>query len=281
MEKMLVVVVDSENKAYEAAHALKELDQEGSISIYAEAVIQKTADSVLVLKESDPDFPIRTVGGTAIGALVGLLGGPIGAGIGAVTGALAGGFRDLYLTGVSTEFAGDISDTLAPGKCAVIADVSEEWVTPVDVRMEALGGTVLRSAKESVEAEQRAREAARVRAEIEQTKAEYAQARAQRKAKLQARIDKLNAQLQAQLNQVKQRLEQVKSETEAKVEALHARAEKARADVRTNLNAEAKRVRHDHKEFDTKMRHILAEQLRGAAARLEKEQPRQPEPVHR
>jgi uncharacterized membrane protein len=273
MEKMLVIVVDSETKAYEASRALKELDQEGSIWIYGKAIIQKNTDGAVTMKGLDPEFPVGTVAGTAIGAVIGLLGGPLGVGIGAATGTMAGGFRDLYVAGVSAEFVDDAAATLKPGKFAVIADIGEDWVTPVDVRIEALGGTVFRSPVETVEAEQRTREMARLRAEIEQTEAELAQAHADRKAKLQAKIDKLNAQLRAQLDQANQRQEQIKRETEAKVQALQGRVEKARGEVKAGLNAELKRIREGYEETNTKLRHLLAEHLRSAAAKLEKEQP--------
>jgi uncharacterized membrane protein len=277
MEKVLVVVVDSEAKAYEASRALQEIDREGNISVYAAAVIQRNADGTITKKHSATDFPVREIGGMAIGALIGLLGGPIGAGVGAVLGGLTGGFSDLDRAEVGAEFIDDVSATLTPGKFAVIADVSETWVTPVDVRMEALGGTVLRSPKKSVEAEHRARENARARAEIAQYKAEMAQASADRKAKLQARIDKLNARLEAQRAQAKQRSEQMKFEADAKIQALKNRAKEARADVRSNLKAEATRIRQVYQNSDKRLRHLIAGQLRGAAVKLEKEEP---QPVH-
>lgn len=51
MEKMLVVVFDTEKKVYEGSRALAELDREGSISIYAESVIQKNADGTIAVKQ--------------------------------------------------------------------------------------------------------------------------------------------------------------------------------------------------------------------------------------
>lgn len=36
---------------------------------------------------------------------------------------------------------------LAPGKCAVIAESSEEWLTPLDTRMEELGAKIVRIAE--------------------------------------------------------------------------------------------------------------------------------------
>src|SRR3974390_3076645 len=196
MEKMLVVVFDSEPKAYQGSRALAQLDAEGSIAIHAESVIQKNNDGTVTVKQLDDDFPVRTVGGTAIGSLIGLLGGPIGMGVGAAAGALAGCIGDLHVAGVDAEFLDQVAGALTPGKCAVLADISEEWVTPIDTRMEPLGGAVFRTPRKSFEDEQRARDVAVLRAEIAELKAEHARSGADRKAKIQFRIDKLSAKLQ-------------------------------------------------------------------------------------
>src|SRR6516225_5915721 len=146
MERLLVVVFKDESRAYEGSRALSQLDGEGSIAIHAESVIRKNADGTATVKQAEGDFPIRTIGGTALGGLVGLLGGPAGAALGAAAGSAAGGISDLYAAGVDADFLDDVSATLRPGKCAVVADLSEEWVTPVDTRMETLGGIVFRTA---------------------------------------------------------------------------------------------------------------------------------------
>jgi uncharacterized membrane protein len=270
MERMLVVVFDDEPRTYEGSHALNQLDAEGSIAIHAEAVIKKNADGTVTIKQSEDDFPIRTLGGTAIGSLIGLLEGPVGLAVGATAGLLAGSVGDLHAAGVDAEFVDEVAATLSPGKCAVIADVSEEWVTPVDARMEALGGTVFRKARKNVEDDERARDVAELREDIDQLKAEVAHTRGERKAKLQARIDKLNAELQAKLDQAKQQADQVKSETEAKVQALQNKAEKTQGEIKATFDARVKRIRDDHEESQKKLKHLLAGQLTAAAARLEK-----------
>ncbi|MGO9241479.1 MAG: DUF1269 domain-containing protein [Bryobacteraceae bacterium] len=270
MEKMLVVVFDDESKAYEGSHALHQLDAEGNIAIHGEAVIKKNTDGTITVKQSEDDFPLRTLGGTAIGSLIGLLEGPIGLGIGAVAGAFAGSIGDLNVAGVNAEFLDEASAALARGKCAVVADVSEEWVTPVDTRMELLGGVVLRTPRSAVEDEQRAKEVATLRVEIAQLKAEYAQARANRKAKLQARIDTLNAKLDAKLERAEQRSKQIRTETEAKVEALQQKAAKAQGDIKATFDARVKGIQEDYEQSVTKTKQLLAGQLREAAAHLEK-----------
>jgi uncharacterized membrane protein len=270
MEKMLVVVFDNESNAYEGSHALKQLDGEGSITVHAESVIKKGADGTVSVKQADGDFPVRTVGGTAIGSLIGLLGGPVGLGIGAVAGALAGSIGDLYVAGVNADFLDDVSALLTPGKCAVVADVSEEWVTPVDSRMEAAGGVVFRSLRTTVEDDQRARDVAELKEEIAQLKAEHAQSRAEHKAKLQAKIDALNAKLQGKLDQAKQRSQQIKAETDAKVQALQQTAAKAQGDAKKAINARIDQIRGEYEERSKRLKGLAAEQLRKAAAQLEK-----------
>ena len=251
MEKMLVAVFDNEPRTYEGSRALNQLDAEGSITIYAESIIKKNADGTVSVMQAEGDFPVRTVGGTAIGSLIGLLGGPVGLGIGAIAGALAGSIGDLYVAGVNAEFLDGVSAVLTPGKCAVVADVSEEWVTPVDSRMEAAGGVVFRSLKTTVEDDQRARDVTEIKEEIAQLKAELSQERADRKAKLQARIDGLNAKLQEKLDQAKQRSEQIKSETEAKVQALQKRAAKAQGDAKVAFNARRSNTGRIRSPFET------------------------------
>ena len=270
MEKMLVVVFDNEAKAYEGVRSLNQLDTEGSITIHAESVIKKNADGTVSVLRTDGDFPVRTIGGTAIGSLIGALGGPVGFGIGALAGSFAGMLGDLYAAGVNTDFGADVAAALTPGKWAVVADVSEEWVTPVDSTVEALGGVVFRSPRSTVEDDVRARDVAERRQQIEQLKVEHAQARAERKAKLQAKIDALNAKLQEKLDQAKQRSEQIKGETDAKVQALQQKAAKAQGDAKKAIDARIAQIRGEYEERSRQLKSLAAEQLRKAAAQIEK-----------
>jgi uncharacterized membrane protein len=258
MERMLVVVLDDESKAYEASRALNQLDREGSITIHAESVITKNTDGTVAVKEAEGDFPIRTVGGTAIGSLIGLLGGPVGLGVGAVAGTMAGSLADLYVAGVDADFLSEVSDILTPGKLAVVADVSEEWVTPVDTRMEALDGVVFRTTRKSFEDDQTAQEMADLRAEIDQLKAEHARAKAERKAKLQAKIDELNTKLQAKLQQAKQRSEQIKNETDAKVKALQKKAAQAVGDAKASIDARVTQIKKQYEQSVARVKNLAA-----------------------
>jgi len=237
LEKMLIVVFNDETKAYEASRALRELDSEGSISIHAEAVVKKNPDGSLTTKDFGDDFPVRTATGTAIGALIGLLGGPIGVVIGGTTGAFAGSMADLDRAGVNADYLDEVSAKLTPGKWAVVSDVSEEWETPVDTRMESLGGSVFRATREDVEMQQDMMEEAALNAEIAQLKQEQAEASQSQKAKIQVKIDRLNNKLQTKIQKAKERSEQQRKETDSKIHALEDKSKKSRADIKAKIDA--------------------------------------------
>jgi uncharacterized membrane protein len=248
MERMLVVVFENELKAYDGSRALKALDSEGSISVHSEAVVKKNDDGTITIKQEGDDFPIRTVGGTAVGSLIGLLGGPIGVAVGAVGGTLVGGAWDINRAGVNADFLKEVSAKLTAGKWAIVAEISEDWVTPVDTQMEALGGTVFRTARSSFEHEQYKRDVAAIKADIAQLKAEQAKSRADQKAKLQAKIDNLNKKLQSKLEQAKQRSEQQQKEAKAKVDALEKKAAKAKGEAKAKIEARIAEIKETEKK---------------------------------
>jgi uncharacterized membrane protein len=258
MERLLAVVFNDEEKAYEGVRALKQLDDEGSISAYAAQVIEKDADGKVSVKQTEGSFPLQTAKGFWMGSLIGLLGGPAGVGIGAAVGTSAGAIGDLSIADLNADFVEEVSNALSPGKYAVVVDASEEWVTPVDSRMEALGGVVFRTQRKQFEEESRAREAAMLRAEIDELKAEHSKARAEDKANLQAKIDKLKAKLQLKLQEAKQRSEQIKDETDAKVEALEKKAAKAQGEVKAAMQARIAQLRKAYDQSAAKLKSLAA-----------------------
>ena len=246
MYKMLTVVFNDERTAYEGARTLRELNDEASIAVYAAAVICHNPDGTVSTKKVDEDLPLQTVAGTATGAVIGLLGGAAGAAVGGAVGALGGMFGDLHNADVDTQFLDDVSASLGPGKCAVVAEIDEDWVTPVDTRMEALGGVVHRTLKSSVEHDQWSRVVADARAELKQLKAEEAQAKSDRKAKLRAQIDRLSKSLDAKMDRAKASDERVRREFEAKLAALQDQADKKKGDAKAAIDARIARLRQDY-----------------------------------
>jgi uncharacterized membrane protein len=246
MDKLVAVIFGDEKTAYAGTRSLSEMNAEGSIEVAAVCVVKKDADGTVSTKQVSEEFPIRTLAGTALGSVVGVLGGPVGLAAGAIVGTWAGIFGDLYSAGVDAEFVSDVSAALTPGKCAVLAEVEEEWVTPLDTRMEALGGIVYRSLKSTVQADQWKRETTDAKAQLEQLKAEHAQARADRKAKLQAQIESLSKRVEAKLQRAQARAQQITQEYQAKVQALQQKADEQKGDAKAVVEARIAKLRSDY-----------------------------------
>jgi len=229
MDRMLVVVFDNENKAYEGKKALLQLDGEGSIGVYGYAVLAKNADGSASIKQGDDVGPIGSLVGTSLGSLIGVLAGPVGLAVGAGAGLLAGGAADVNNVGIGYDFIDDVSKVLSPNRFAVIAEVDEDWTTPVDTRMESLGGTVFRRALSEVREQIHDENVTAMKADLAQLKAEHAKAQADRKAKLQERINQLDSKVQAQLQNAKDRREALQRKSHAKVQVLKDKAAETRA----------------------------------------------------
>ena len=243
MDKMLVVVFPSEKSAYEARNALSALDQEGSIALYAAAVIAKDQAGHASVKQEGDRGPLGTTVGLLTGTLIGLLGGPPGAAVGAAAGAYGGGVFDLLRMGIGSDYLDDVTASLAPGKVAVIAEINEDWVTPLDSRMETLGGEVFRRTRTEVVDAQLAAEQAALEEEIAEMKREAAKSTGEMKAKMQKRIDAATARLHGLKSRAKASHEEEKRHLDAKLKALQDRTGKAKGDAKAALQRGAEKLK--------------------------------------
>ena len=87
---------------------------------------------------------------------------------------------------------------------------------------------------------------------------------------MQAKIDNLNGKLQTKVEQAKQRSEQIKAETDAKVQALQKRAAKAQGAAKKSFDDRIAQIRAEYEERSKHLKSLAAEQLRKAAAQIEK-----------
>jgi len=189
----------------------------------------KHADGTATVKQEDDSGPIGSLVGTSFGSLSGLLGGPAGIAIGAAAGLAAGGAADLENARIGDDFIEDVTKFLLPNKVALVAEIEEDWTTPVDTRMEAIGGSVFRRALSDVKRTIHEENIAAMRADLAQMKAEHAKAHADRKAKLQEKINQLDSRIQAQLQKGKDGRDAAERQAQAKVRVLEARAAAAKS----------------------------------------------------
>jgi uncharacterized membrane protein len=226
---MLVVVFDNESKAYEGNKVLQQLDGDDSISVYSHALVLKNPDGTATVKQSDDRGPFGTLVGTLLGSLIGLLGGPTGFAIGAAAGFVGGATADLNKGRIGDDFIVDVAKVLLPNRAAVVAEIEEDSTTPVDTRMEAIGGTIFRRALSEVRRTIHDENIAAIKADLAQMTAEHAKADADRKAKLQEKINQLESKLQAWLEEDQERRQDAEREARAKALILKAKAAVAKA----------------------------------------------------
>jgi uncharacterized membrane protein len=144
MKRMLVVVVDNTDKAYEGATALERLSEESTVGLHDSVVVTKNSDGTIAVVRTYETDPEATMGGTAVGSMIGVLGGPVGLAVGAASGFVIGAATDIVRARVGRDFVKDVADALVPGKTALVAEIDEDDTDPVDARMQPLGGTIFR-----------------------------------------------------------------------------------------------------------------------------------------
>jgi uncharacterized membrane protein len=253
VNKILISVFDTEQAAFEGVTALKELHQSGDITMYASAVIAKDAEGRVDVRQAADRGPIGTLVGVVTGSLVGLLGGPVGVAIGAYVGGTGGVLYDLFTAGFDTDVVDDVSAALIPGKAAIVADIDEYWVTPVETRLGELGAITFRQLPGEVLDEQLTREAEASKAELEQLQAEMREQSGEAKAKVQAAIETQRRKVEALQARIEAAMEQRKAELEAKLSTLRAQWEKARGEQKERIDARIAEMKAAHEARQEKL----------------------------
>jgi hypothetical protein len=149
---------------------------------------------------------------------------------------------------VTDEFVDDVNTAMTAGKFAVVADVSEDWVTPLDTRMEEIGGVVFRRTRSEVKRIHHDRDVAAHRAEMAQLKAERAQARSDRQAKIDATIDALRKKLEDAIERDHCKMRFRQNQRDARIQVLKAKADQSQGEIRRRQEARIAEVRRDYEE---------------------------------
>ncbi|HYM84947.1 MAG TPA: DUF1269 domain-containing protein [Candidatus Dormibacteraeota bacterium] len=253
MERILVSVFNDEPSAFEGLTALKELHRDGDITLYASTVIAKAADGTPTVRQEADRGPIGTLVGVVGGSLVGLLGGPVGFAVGAYIGGIGGLMYDLFNAGVSVDFVDEVSASLTPGTTAVVADIDETWVTPVDTRLSALGATIFRRQPGEVADDQLSREAKIAADELDQLGAELRESTGEAKANVKARIERQREKVQALVAKLDKAIDQEKSEFDARMAKLNEQRKSAKERQQARIDARIADLKAQHQARDAKL----------------------------
>ena len=250
MDKMIVIVFDGEPAAYAGSRALKELHWEGSITLYSGSVIVKESNGRVQLKQVVNLGQAGSILGTATCALVGALADEAHTGIGT---ALGGQVPNLSCAGVSEDFLRDVARSLRPSKSAVVAEIEEDWITPLDSLMDMLGGIVFRRVRAELDDVQLERDAIVLHAETKHLRDELSHVVGPAKMKLQVKADEARARLERARDQAQRRLDAMMTEADAKVRSLQAQAASAADYAKANIE---RRIADIQAEYQTRSRRL-------------------------
>jgi uncharacterized membrane protein len=143
--ELVGLVLEDAARADEMMAFIQSLHARGTIRIRNAAVLLKSADGTISVKERhDWDAKNGAIGGMVLGGVLGLLTGgigliaapAIGAGLGAVTGRVVDrGFDDSFLR--------SLAERLQPGHAGILLIVQTEWAQPVHEALSGVGGVIM------------------------------------------------------------------------------------------------------------------------------------------
>lgn len=243
MNKMLVAIFDTEAAADAGLKALRTLHGAGDITLFASSVVARDSPGAMSVRTPVDPGPSGTVTGQAVRSIIGLLGGPMDLAVGSVTGTVARAVRDFWVAGVGLDFIEEAQAHLLPGKVVLVAEIEEEWVIPVDVGLEAVGGQVLRRSRSDLAEVQFDHDIAVVKSEIRDLESEASHASGAAKARLLVKLDAAKARLNAAMQRARQRVVTLKQEADAKADALKRQLDQSQVNVRARIEDRLKRVK--------------------------------------
>jgi uncharacterized membrane protein/sporulation protein YlmC with PRC-barrel domain len=144
--ELLILSLAQADQAEAALQALKQAIKQKEISMLNAAVLVKTENGRVSLKEVEDIGSKRgALFGAISGGLIGLVGGPVGAVIGAVAGAASGSAAARWLDmGFPDEYLKKVQASLQPGSSALLVLVEQEQVEKVVQVLAKFEGELLR-----------------------------------------------------------------------------------------------------------------------------------------
>jgi len=243
MNKILVTLFPDEELAYEGLNALRDLHVKGDITLYSSTVIAKRPDGTAKTLDAADPGPVGGAVGLVTGALLGLLGGPVGVAVGATVGVTTGALYDLVQLGIGSDFIDEVSTAIEPGTAAVVADIDEGWMTPVETQMTAFGGRTFRRVPSDIVDDQINRDIDAMSAELAQINSELHDKTVEAGAAISKRIDTDAHRVEQLKKRADNAIDKAKADYESRVATLTAQREHAIAERKAAIDermAEAK-----------------------------------------
>lgn len=269
MNKILVTLFADRESAYKGLNALRDLHGQGDITLYASSVIAKQPDGTATELDSDEPGPVGTAVGLLTGTLLGMLGGPVGVAVGATVGVTGGMLYDLIQLGIGSDFIDDVTAAIQPGTVAVVADIDEGWITPVEVRMAALGGQTVRRTPSDIADEQLNRDIDAMSAELAQLNVELQDATIEAGEAISKRIEADVQKVEQLKTRADTAIDKAKANYEARLATLRAQRERAAEQRKAAIDERIGELKANFEQRKAKLER--AHELSNQAAQLRRE----------
>jgi uncharacterized membrane protein len=240
MGSFLVVVFPDEASTNGAAQALRSLHASGTIALYGLALVVREVDGTLALRVPASLGSLGAAVGIVVDTLTRFGSSPQSIGMGASSRAPLGVLGEFLNLGLGVDFIEETSRAILPACAAIVAEIGEHWLAPVDLRMAAMGGTIVRRQRADTAAQQVRQEVEALDAELSQLEQEADRLGGHARKAISMRADAIRARLEAANLRAEAMLSRLQQEMEAKMEALLAQLERAGAEVEVKVEAEAK-----------------------------------------
>lgn len=133
MEKVVQFLTQNQVNAFEVVKKLKSLDDTSEISLGEYYIFNKDENGKVSLQSEQSDGAIEnTLFGALTGGVFGALFGPAGLLLGSSFGALTGGTVDLVSEINKEDYLQKITKDLPNNSVVVVAQIVEDWTTPID-----------------------------------------------------------------------------------------------------------------------------------------------------
>jgi len=270
MNKLIVAVFDTESQAFKGLTAIKSLHDDGLISVYATAVIAKDKEGKVEVKQEADKGPVGTAIGMLAGGLLGMLAGPaaaaagaaaaaaatgmaVGSGLGAMTGAMTGSLYDLSEAEIDADLMDRVTESIEPGKAAVLIEADETWEAPIDTRLKEMDAVIFRRNISDISDDYYKRQSDELNAEMEELEQEMEDASDDMKASIQKQMDKVKAKSKALNESIKKKKEHNKNVMDAKKKTLKEQYAKAKDDHKKTVEKRKAKLEEKNKAFEAKL----------------------------
>jgi uncharacterized membrane protein len=144
MSTLLIVNFADREKTGQGTSLIREMRADGSVKLYASTLVARDPNGRSIVQPITEEGIGGALVGALIGGLAGLPAGPLGMVVVAAGGALIGASADLVNQHSESDLADRVSQRLAPGAAAIVADVADDGVASFEARMQAVGGAIAR-----------------------------------------------------------------------------------------------------------------------------------------